>query len=524
VTPAACPTGQTNCAAQLIATVGSVSDAAAITILKAVSTVSVTPSTASVFEGDQSAFSAVARAADGTVIDDRTANWSFNGNGVASISTSGAFQLSATVQSGNCPTGQGSCTATIVATIGGVQGTAALTVRKQVASVDVSPANATINQNGSTTLTATPRAADNTALTDRAVTWSSSANGVASVSGSGAFGQTGNVSGGTCPTGQASCSATITATAGNVSGTANVTVLKPIANIAVAPSASTLDEGDQVTLTATATAADGTVINNRPLSWSSSASGVASVSGNGAVQLTADVTAGACPVGSGTCTATITASQGTASGQATITVVKPATAVAVTLGADTVFEGGATTAQAIVTAADGTVLTDRQVNWSSNNGFATPSPTGPFGQRANISTSACPTGQEDCLATLTATVANGGPQGGAGLTILKPVTNVVISPTSATLSLALQPNLKTATFTVAAFAADGTQIVNRTINWCLLNNGGNCSSSVNTVTLNTTSGPSVVATANALGVATLRVFVTQPGGTVSAVATITVLP
>jgi hypothetical protein len=104
------------------------------------------------------------------------------------------------------------------------------------------------------------------------------------------------------------------------------------------------------------------------------------------------------------------------------------------------------------------------------------------------------------------------------------VTNVVISPTSATLSLALQPNLKTATFTVAAFAADGTQIVNRTINWCLLNNGGNCSSSVNTVTLNTTSGPSVVATANALGVATLRVFVTQPGGTVSAVATITVLP
>jgi hypothetical protein len=101
------------------------------------------------------------------VIDDRTANWSFNGNGVASISTSGAFQLSATVQSGNCPTGQGSCTATIVATIGGVQGTAALTVRKQVASVDVSPANATINENGSTTLTATPRAADNTALTDR---------------------------------------------------------------------------------------------------------------------------------------------------------------------------------------------------------------------------------------------------------------------------------------------------------------------------------------------------------------------
>ena len=523
VTPNACPTGQTNCAAQLIATVGTVSGAAAITILKPVATVTVTPATASAFEGDQAAFTAEARAADGTVIADRTASWSFTGNGVTAISTSGPFQLAASVQTGTCPTGQGSCTATIVATVGTVQGTASLTVRKRVASVAVAPATATINENGSTTLTATPRAADNTALTDRSVTWVSSASGVAAVTGSGAFGHTGNVSGGTCPTGQPSCSATITATADGVSGTATVTVQKPITSIVIAPAAQTLDEGDQVTLTATATAADGTVINNRPLAWNSSDAAVASVAGNGTVQLTADVTAGVCPVGSGTCTATITAAQGTASGQAVITVVKQASAVAVTFGQDSVFEGAGTTAQAVVTAADGTVLADRQVIWSASNAFASAAPTGPFGQDANISTATCPTGQEACATVITATVANGGPQGSSTLTILKAAAMIGVSPTSATISVTGILGPQTRTFTAAATAADGTQIVNRPITWCFVDSQGGCTQTSANVTANTLTGPSVVLTARVPGTVTLRAQMVGPGGTVSAVATVNVI-
>jgi hypothetical protein len=125
---------------------------------------------------------------------------------------------------------------------------------------------------------------------------------------------------------------------------------------------------------------------------------------------------------------------------------------------------------------------------------------------------------------VTASVAGGGPQGGADLNILKPVDHIAVQPTSAVLSLLLQPNAKSATFSAAAFAADGTQILNRTITWCLLNSGGNCNANVTIVTLNTMSGPSVVATANFLGTVTLRAELAGSGGPVRAVATIRVDP
>ncbi|MGH7500515.1 MAG: beta strand repeat-containing protein [Longimicrobiales bacterium] len=522
VTPNACPTGQTNCPVQLVATVGSISGAAAITILKPVATVTVSPATATVFEGDQAAFSAVATAADGTVINDRQALWDFTGNGVASISTSGQFDLSASVHSGACPQGMGSCTATITASISGVPGSATLTVRKRVATVDISPATVTLDEGATATLTATPRASDTTPLTDRAVTWSSSDPAVANVTGSGTFGRTGNLTAGTCPTGQPSCAATITATAEGVDGTSNVTVLKPITTIAIAPAADTLFEGDMVTLTATATAADGTVINNRPLTWSSADPSIATVTGSGAIQLTADVIAVLCPQGSGTCATTITAAEGSAQGQATITVVKQATTVAVALAADTLYENGATTAQAIVTASDGTVLTDRPVTWNAN-AFASITPTGPFGQDANISAGTCPTGMEECTSIITATVVAVGLQGTANLLILKPASSVTVLPASATLSVSGILGPQTGTFTAAATAADGTQILNRPITWCFVDATGNCTQTSSIVTLDTFTGPRVVARAAGLGSVTLRAQLTPPSGIVSAVATITVI-
>jgi len=80
------------------------------------------------------------------------------------------------------------------------------------ASVTVTPASASLTVGQTAQLTATPRDAAGTALTGRAVTWSTSAGGVATVSGSGLV------------TAVAAGSATITATSEGQSGTAAVTV------------------------------------------------------------------------------------------------------------------------------------------------------------------------------------------------------------------------------------------------------------------------------------------------------------
>src|SRR5439155_484148 len=84
-----------------------------------------------------------------------------------------------------------------------------------VATVTVSPATASVPVGQTVQLTATPRDANGTPLTGRAVSWSSSNTSVATVSTSGRV------------TGAAAGSATITATSEGQSGTAAITVVTP---------------------------------------------------------------------------------------------------------------------------------------------------------------------------------------------------------------------------------------------------------------------------------------------------------
>jgi len=86
-----------------------------------------------------------------------------------------------------------------------------------VASVSVSPATASVQAGLTLQLTATPKDASSSPLSGRAVTWTSSNGGVATVSGTGLV------------TGVAAGSATITATSEGQSGAASVTVSAPAA-------------------------------------------------------------------------------------------------------------------------------------------------------------------------------------------------------------------------------------------------------------------------------------------------------
>ncbi|MDH3459351.1 MAG: Ig-like domain-containing protein, partial [Gemmatimonadota bacterium] len=133
----------------------------------------------------------------------RPVSWASSNTGVATVNGTGLVS------------GVAAGSATITATSEGQSGTAAVTVTATpvpVASVDVTPATASVAQGSTVQLTATPRDAAGNVLTGRPVSWASGNTGVASVNGSGLV------------SGIAAGSATITATSEGQSGTAALTV------------------------------------------------------------------------------------------------------------------------------------------------------------------------------------------------------------------------------------------------------------------------------------------------------------
>lgn len=166
-----------------------------------------------------------------------------------------------------------------------------------VASVEVTPAAITLVQHQTHTFVASPRTSSGVPVTGRAVTWSSSDPGVATVA---ADGKVTAVSPGTTR---------ITARVDGVSGSSDLTVSAvPVDLVELLPKATTVVIGSTVQLTATVFDADGGVLTGRPLTWSSSEVLIATVSDNGLV-----TTHGVGQV-------TITASVEGKSGAATITV------------------------------------------------------------------------------------------------------------------------------------------------------------------------------------------------------------
>ena len=138
---------------------------------------------------------------------------------------------------------------------------------------------------------------DSTVMTGVAVTWTTSASSVATVDAAGVV------------TGAGNGTATITASAGSTSGSAVVTVTQEVASVEVSPPMTELTAwGETVQLAAEALDANGHAVAVAEFSWESADALVAEVDALGLVS------------GTGEGEATITASTGTASGSAAITV------------------------------------------------------------------------------------------------------------------------------------------------------------------------------------------------------------
>ena len=139
--------------------------------------IEVTPSTASREVGETLQLSAAVKDAAGVLLSGFAVTWSSSAVSVASVSSSGLV------------TAVGIGTAIISATNGNKTGVSTINVvpppPEPVASVTVSPANDTLLVGETVQLTATTRLANNTIVTDRLVTYSSSSPPIASVSSGG---------------------------------------------------------------------------------------------------------------------------------------------------------------------------------------------------------------------------------------------------------------------------------------------------------------------------------------------------
>ncbi|MEJ2184437.1 MAG: Ig-like domain-containing protein [Gemmatimonadota bacterium] len=142
-----------------------------------------------------------------------------------------------------------------------------------VARVDISPAQDTVVVGDAHQLTAGVYDGSGAALTGRSVTWQSSDDAVATVSGTGVV------------TGIMPGAVTITATSEGRSGTAAVTVVPvPVASVEVSPDAMSIMVGETGQFAATTKAADGSVLAGRDVAWTSSDTTVATVDSTGLVR------------------------------------------------------------------------------------------------------------------------------------------------------------------------------------------------------------------------------------------------
>jgi len=213
--------------------------------------------------------------------------------------------------------------------------------------VMLTPATAVLFTGSATTFGAAVLDQFGTALDGRTINWSSSNPAIASVNSNG---QVSAVAAGTV---------TIRAANAALSSTASVTVQNvPVASVTLAPLAPSLERGTTVALFVTAKDAAGNTLPNRPVSWTSSAPAVATVSSSGVVS------------GVGAGSATISATVEGHNVQTTATVTEPPpppiSYVTVTLNSTVLTVGQGTSAVARAYDVNGDLVAS-PISWSSSN-------------------------------------------------------------------------------------------------------------------------------------------------------------
>lgn len=226
-----------------------------------VASVSVTPLVANVIVGNTLQLAATARDASGQTLSGRAVAWSTDNVANASISATG---LLTAIAPG---------TVMVAATAGGQRGSALISVVPiPVASLTISPSTVSLVAGTTRQFVATPRDAAGNTLTGRVVTWSVSSATTGAIDATGLF------------TAIAPGSATITATSEGQTISASINVLPvPVATVTVTPPVASFAAGTTQQLAASTRDATGAVLTGRFVTWTSSATQIATVDGVGLV-------------------------------------------------------------------------------------------------------------------------------------------------------------------------------------------------------------------------------------------------
>ncbi len=274
-----------------------------------------------------------------------------NGNRVTGrrVAMSSSNPSVATVNPYGVVTAVSGGSATISASIDGRVGSAQLTVGGaapvSVSSVSVALDSSAMIVGSTSQATATLRDSSGTILGGRSITWSSNNTAVATVSSSGVVTAVGPGIAG------------ISATSESKSGSANVTInAVPAASVQVTLNPGYVLTGQAAMATAVVRDAKNNVLTGRLITWSSSATSVATVASSGAIAAVA------------TGTANITAVVEGKTGAAMLTVGKvPVSTVTVSLASTSIAPGKTTQASAVTKDSTGTVLSGRTIAWTSSN-------------------------------------------------------------------------------------------------------------------------------------------------------------
>ncbi|MES2524450.1 MAG: Ig-like domain-containing protein [Gemmatimonadota bacterium] len=387
-----------------------------------VGSVFVTPTTATMFTGDDLDLSAQVRDEAGVVLTGRNVLWTSNDERVALVSSSGRVRAIA------------AGTARITASADGVNGSSTITVTAEpVLSIVVTPSPVTLTLPSATVqLSATTRGRDDITLTGRTVTFSSSDATVASVSSTGLV------------TALRAGTTTITVASEGKTTTVPVTVnAAPIASITVSLAASSVVAGTPTTATAVLRDASGTALTGRVVTWSSSNTAVATVSPTGAVTT----------LSAGSATITATSEGQSASANLTVTAPPPSpvATVTVTLSPTSVVAGGTSTATAVTRNAGGSVLTGRTITWSTSDATV-----------ATVNNSGVVTTLKAGTVSVTAT--SEGRSGSATLTVTAPPPAPVATVTVTLAASSVVAGTSTTATAVLRDAA-GATLTGRTVTW-----------------------------------------------------------
>jgi uncharacterized protein YjdB len=288
ISAAGLATALTTGSTTVTATVSGVSATAAVTVPQppppvTVTSIAVTPPTASIAAGATQQFAATATYSDGTTGNvTTTATWTSSKPTVATM----ASGLATAVAAGST---------TLTATLNGVSGTATLTVTPTLSSIAVTPNPAAVSVGATQQFTATATYTDNsTKIVSGTATWKSAKTAIATVNATGVA------------TGVAAGSTTVTATLNGIisnAATLNVTA------VAITPNPATFAVGATQQFTAKQNNPDGTTTDiTTTANWTSASTAVATVASGGLA------------TGVATGTTTITASLKGMSGNATVTV------------------------------------------------------------------------------------------------------------------------------------------------------------------------------------------------------------